>query len=422
MDYSIFNNIADQATLFLVCLARTTINAVLLCQLVAPKKGWRTNVVVIAICTANAYVCTAMFDDYWVGQLIVWSVWFAAARLFTEASVKRICIALLVTMGVQAASTLITGLLSKYTYFDVHFAQITMQPEYQLAYLLLLCLQALLAIVVLAIWFRKTATFRYKTNLTLGAWIILQGFTLYVYSYYVRSVRSLGEAFNWAILILTASYVLLTIMYVHVSRKRVRREASKKATEVEMREQQRRFNALSGELAAIRGLRHDLNNHITVLASLVRNGEREEALRYIDSLEENLRRAETVTNTGGSSFAALLLAETALLKEKGIALECEALSAQDPQTASVLEPLVLWATRFGSYLLGDKEGARIDITFADKNSAVDCALIPCDLEAAQRLLETEKAHALVPLEVALQQDGPNVRLRVTLPEENAQID
>lgn len=421
MDYSLFNTISDQATLYLVCLGRSAINAVLLFRLVNLKQNWQTNVAISALCAANAYVCTVMFDNYWTGQLIVWNVWFVAVRLLTKASVRRVGIALLVTMGVQAASTLITGLLSQYTYFDVRFAQITLQPEYQLAYLLLLCLQAILAITVIAVWFRKTATFRDKTNLTLGAWLILQGFTLYVYWYYVRSVRPLGVAPNWFIFILTASYVLLAAMYVFVSRKRIRREAAERATEAEMHEQQRRFNALSGELAVARELRHDLNNHITVLASLVRNAEREEALRYIDSLEENISRTKTITHAGGASFAALLLVEAALLRGKGIVFECEALSAQDPQTASALGPLILWAARFGDRLFGDRqfaeqERARISITFADKNSAVDCTITPCDPGTVERLLEAEKKQAPVPLEVSVKQDGYKVTLHVRAPE------
>lgn len=86
------------------------------------------------------------------------------------------------------------------------------------------------------------------------------------------------------------------------------------------------FSALQEQIAVqqqssenVRKLRHDMNNHLANIRSLIDNGEISDAVTLLDKTAENVNNAKAeMLNTGNSFVDAILLSKTALCREKNI--------------------------------------------------------------------------------------------------------
>lgn len=73
----------------------------------------------------------------------------------------------------------------------------------------------------------------------------------------------------------------------------------------------------------IRGLKHDMGNHVMVLESLFMKDEREELERYLSGLKENLKGTAAVIRSGNPVTDVILTEKQRLAAEKGIPFLCE---------------------------------------------------------------------------------------------------
>lgn len=101
----------------------------------------------------------------------------------------------------------------------------------------------------------------------------------------------------------------------------------------ELEIQREQFEQLSAELAVARRTRHDLNNHLTVIATLVREGRRGEAQDYVHSLMDSMR------HPADTELFAMSLARTKTqdLEESGVRVQYP-----DVQVLTPLQRAVGW--------------------------------------------------------------------------------
>lgn len=69
--------------------------------------------------------------------------------------------------------------------------------------------------------------------------------------------------------------------------------------------------------------RHDIKNHLTVLAELLKMGEAEKAYGYLVNLEEIAKSLSYPVSTGNTAVDALLGSKCFIAKQKGIQVQCE---------------------------------------------------------------------------------------------------
>lgn len=73
----------------------------------------------------------------------------------------------------------------------------------------------------------------------------------------------------------------------------------------------------------IRGLKHDMGNHVMVLENLVRKNEHKEAVRYLEKLKERLEEAGTEVKSGNPVTDVILTEKQREAERKGIDFVCD---------------------------------------------------------------------------------------------------
>ncbi|HBN55371.1 MAG TPA: hypothetical protein DD414_01215 [Lachnospiraceae bacterium] len=72
-----------------------------------------------------------------------------------------------------------------------------------------------------------------------------------------------------------------------------------------------------------RAFRHDIKNHLTVLAELLKAGENDQACQYLACLEQASAELSYPVRTGNAAVDALLRIKLSLAEQKGIRVRCE---------------------------------------------------------------------------------------------------
>ena len=74
----------------------------------------------------------------------------------------------------------------------------------------------------------------------------------------------------------------------------------------------------------MRGWRHDYRNHIQTIKALAENGDMEAVMQYLDGLELDLNRVDTVIKTGNAMADAILNSKISLARSKNIEVHVDA--------------------------------------------------------------------------------------------------
>ena len=83
------------------------------------------------------------------------------------------------------------------------------------------------------------------------------------------------------------------------------------------------FEKVDEKYTQARLLRHDMNNHLSAVAMLLKEGKTEDAQKYLESVMEELESTKPPVRTGIGVLDAVLMSKDAKAKEKGIALTME---------------------------------------------------------------------------------------------------
>lgn len=91
----------------------------------------------------------------------------------------------------------------------------------------------------------------------------------------------------------------------------------------------RHYDEVDTMYRQMRGWRHDYHNHIQVLKAYMSLAQYDEAVKYLDKLEEDLSNVDTVLRTGNVMVDAILNSKLTLLREKNIAVNVTAIVPED---------------------------------------------------------------------------------------------
>lgn len=83
-----------------------------------------------------------------------------------------------------------------------------------------------------------------------------------------------------------------------------------------------RINELIQMNHSVRTLKHDLNNHITVLKRLISENDFQQAMNYIKKINDNVSDITATSNTNNSTLNAILDVKKLICKNKNIDLKC----------------------------------------------------------------------------------------------------
>ena len=84
------------------------------------------------------------------------------------------------------------------------------------------------------------------------------------------------------------------------------------------------YDEIRSMYTQMRAWRHDTRNHIQTVKAQLMLGESEEALHYLDSLESDLTRVDTVLKTGNVMVDAILNSKLTLMRDRKIPVDATA--------------------------------------------------------------------------------------------------
>lgn len=85
----------------------------------------------------------------------------------------------------------------------------------------------------------------------------------------------------------------------------------------------------------IRGIRHDLNNHMDVLRSILQNGDCSKAIAYIDTLQIQADISLCGVDTGNYEIDAILNSKLSIMKKERITYQCRAIIPENLDVEAV---------------------------------------------------------------------------------------
>ena len=154
----------------------------------------------------------------------------------------------------------------------------------------------------------KHWTFRFWAHLEMWSIGILLALS-------IRARPSLPVSVIVLLSLLVASHVWVTAAYGRYLRSTVADLRRTHRLVRALAAQGERFRALSEQLCTVRRVRHDLNSHLMVMASLVREGRRADARAYLDSLADPAYFGE---GEGTALAAALIRSRVQFLETNGV--------------------------------------------------------------------------------------------------------
>ena len=141
-----------------------------------------------------------------------------------------------------------------------------------------------------------------------------------------RYIQDRHASFIWVVaLYQTISYVALmaAVTFYQDMKKNHRREKENAVLAGQLKSMQKHIGEVEALYRDIRGMRHDMGNHIMMLENLCQKDRQEEAIDYLETLKEQFREVEAEIKSG-SPVTDILLAESKKEAEsRGISFQCD---------------------------------------------------------------------------------------------------
>lgn len=208
----------------------------------------------------------------------------------------------------------------------------------------------------------------------------------YVVAVMLSAMDSRGTAPPTGLLISTglflAGYVGAAVGY----RKHVRMNAEDqlRAEELqqELGEQKAQFESLAARLAALRRTKHDLNNHLTIVATLMRDGKRNEARAYVNALIGSIEAPH------GPSLTATSLARsrTEALEKNGVRVRYPDVRGLVPAARALVWPWTEKIIEIAGKVLPGARDARLEMEYVPEPLTVQALFAPTSKETVRPLL------------------------------------
>lgn len=172
-----------------------------------------------------------------------------------------------------------------------------------------------------AIWCRNYDRLSTGLSYRLLSGFVVFGFVMVITLSEQKSLDIPADTFTmWTIL---AVVLMMSVLVFHINRqyKMEKELAQLKAEQTELLE--RDYTALNQVYAVNAKLFHDLHNHIGVLRRLLTNGRTEEAVRYLDALQEPVQDVADTVWTGDETADYLINSKRAVAAAQNISFQAQ---------------------------------------------------------------------------------------------------
>lgn len=162
--------------------------------------------------------------------------------------------------------------------------------------------------------------------------VILSGCFLFLYWEKIygrdfgRYIEDVHPVYPWLLLCyqaLSFAAMLTTIVIYQNIKEAQRKERENAVLSKEMETMQRHVNEVEALYRDIRGLKHDMGNHVMILENLLAKGERKEVEAYLDRLKEQGNTGGTDIKSGNPVTDVILMEKKKEAEAKGILFLCD---------------------------------------------------------------------------------------------------
>ncbi len=160
---------------------------------------------------------------------------------------------------------------------------------------------------------------------------VLAGYFAFNYFFQIYSLDdqwhmwNMNLAYNWVkALYQAASFaaILSSIVLYQSMRSSNRREKEEAVLEEQIASMKRHISEVETLYKDIRGIKHDMGNHVMVLESLWQKGSQQEAASYLANLKEEFQEVSSGFRTGNPVTDVILMEKEREARGKGIAFLC----------------------------------------------------------------------------------------------------
>lgn len=139
-------------------------------------------------------------------------------------------------------------------------------------------------------------------------------------------IWNVHEEYNWLetiYLIISALTLFITIVVYQRIKERQKEEKENAVLEEQMEHIKNHIGEVERLYRDIRGLKHDMGNHITVLENLFMKNEKQELEKYLSELKMKWNESVINMKTGNPVTDVILLQKQKEAEEKGITFDCD---------------------------------------------------------------------------------------------------
>lgn len=141
--------------------------------------------------------------------------------------------------------------------------------------------------------------------------------------WYIQDVHS---SYQWIIALyqgMTYAAVVAAIILYQDMKKNHRREKENVVLAGQMESLKKHIEEVEALYQDIKGMRHDMGNHIMILENLCQTGEQREAIGYLKELKEQFHEAGTEIKSGNPVTDILLTERRKEAENRGISFQCD---------------------------------------------------------------------------------------------------
>lgn len=140
---------------------------------------------------------------------------------------------------------------------------------------------------------------------------------------YIQNVHAEFEWIQTLYQVISYLAILAAIAFYQSIQKDHRREKENAVLSGQIESMKAHIREVEALYRDVRGLRHDMGNHVMVLKSLVQKNEAQEAARYLSALEKQLDDVGMEVKSGNPVTDVILTEKKKEAEQKGIAFSCD---------------------------------------------------------------------------------------------------
>lgn len=139
-------------------------------------------------------------------------------------------------------------------------------------------------------------------------------------------IQDIHASYQWVVVlyqVMTYAAIVAAVILYHDMKRNHRKEKENAMLAGQMESLKKHIGEVEALYQDIRGMRHDMGNHIMILENLCQKGEGRDAIGYLETLKEQFYRAGTEIQSGNPVTDILLTERRKEAENRGISFQCD---------------------------------------------------------------------------------------------------